>query len=389
MEPGQARWLNPLINDMFRLLSLLLAACLFIPQVFADDDNPFASKGGKKKNAERNVRKAASRKKKELRDMGVKNVRVKSPGDWPRKITVPKDIEVKELPVPAGFPGHQFVSNHFVYISPVKLQPAAQKTVARLCECSYEANRAIAEVIPVPRASADRGDKKFVVELQPGMEEYIAAGGPSNSAGVFLGAYRKTDGALKESDIAMDKVMIPFPSLGLGRSGKVEREDIDTHALVHELTHQQFLLNGLPIWANEGWAEYVGHVPYVGEDLDFDRGFSLILHTAKDRSSHGALDFDFKLEDFFTMDQTTMYGYMSQRKDTYTLSVMTIAFFVHLDGKRGIEAMKSYLQALLDGKSHAEAAEVLIKPYRTADRLQQTMVRAWKTKKVKVSFPKK
>ena len=375
---------------MKRIFHLLLALLVALGPMQATGDtgrDRSSNRAGKEK--ERNVRKAASRKKKELREMGVKNVRVKSPGDWPRSVSVPKDTEVQEMAGGAPGAGFTYVSNNFAFVSRQKLQPEAQKTVARLCECAYAACKAIAEVLPVPRSSADRGEKKFIVELQPGMEEYYAAGGPTNSAGVFLGAYRKTGGPLKEADIAIDKVMIPFPSLGIGRSGKVEREDIDTHALVHELTHQQFLLNSLPIWANEGWAEYVGYVPYVGEDLDFDRGFSLILHAARQRAERGALDFDFKLEEFFTMNQQTMYGYMPQGKDTYMLSVMTVAFFVHLDGKKGVDAMKAYLQALLDGKSPEDAAQELIKPHRTAARLQQDFIRAWKSKKVKVSFPKK
>ena len=152
----------------------------------------------------------------------------------------------------------------------------------------------------------------------------------------------------------MDKVMIPFPSLGIGAGGSVVSEDINTHALVHELTHQQFLLNNLPIWANEGWAEYVGYIPYVGEDLDFSMGFSAVQQSAKQMGENGALDFDFGLEQFFTMDQKTMYGYMPN-KNTYMLSVMTVAFFVHLDGKKGVDAMKAYLQALIDGKTAEEA----------------------------------
>ncbi len=384
-----------------KLLHLLLAGLMLLTPLSyvasaADDDAPARTKrtAKTKKAKERDVRKAASRKKKELREMGVKNVRVKNPGDWPRKVSVPKDTEL--TPGAQGGTGFSYTSNHFQYVSPVKLDAAAQKTVARLCECAYAANKAIGEEIPVPRATADRGDKKFLVQLQPTMEAYYAAGGPRNSAGVFLGAFRRpanvapgTPQVIKEEHIAMDKVMIPFPSLGIGANGSVVKEDIDTHALVHELTHQQFLLNNLPIWANEGWAEYVGYVPYVGEDLDFDRGFSLILHAAKQRAESGALDFDFSLEDFFTMDQQTMYGYMPQGKDTYMLSVMTVAFFVHLDGKKGVDAMKAYLQALIDGKSAADAAQELIKPHRSVERLQQDFIRAWKSKKVKVSFPKK
>lgn len=385
---------------MMRLWYLLLTALmLMLPLVspaVAEDDAPARTRRTvkAKKAKDRDVRKAASRKRKELREQGVKNVRVKNPGDWPRRVSVPEGTRLSEASQSAQ--GHVYSSNHFRYVSPVKLDEPAQKTVARLCECAYAANKAIGEVLPVPRATTDRGDKKFMVQLMPTMEAYYAAGGPRNSAGVFLGAYRKPVSAnpdapvvLKEEHIAMDKVMIPFPSLGIGPKGSVEREDIDTHALVHELTHQQFLLNNLPIWCNEGWAEYVGYVPYVGEDLDFDRGFSLILHAAKKRAEHGALDFDFSLEDFFTMDQQTMYGYMPQGKDTYMLSVMTIAFFVHLDGKKGVDAMKAYLQALIDGKSPGDAVQELIKPHRTAARLQQDFVRAWKGKKVKVSFPRK
>ncbi len=375
-------------------ISLILAGLLVIlplvPQAGAEDEGFTISRKVKGKKArERNVRKAASRKKKELREMGVKNVRVRNPGDWPRKVSVPKDTELREIKLPGGEKGCVYVSNNYEYYTRIPLSADAQKTVVRLCECAYAANKAIGEVLPVPRATAERGGKRFAVVLQPSMEAYYEAGGPKGSAGVFQGAYRKGIKQLREEDIAMDRVMIPFESLGLGRSGSVVREDIDTHALVHELTHQQFLLNNLPIWANEGWAEYVGYVPYVGEDLDFDRGFSLILHEAKKRAAFEALDFDFSLEDFLTMDQKTMYGYMAQRKDTYMLSVMTVAFFVHLDGKRGIDAMKSYLQALLEGQGPDEAAEKLIAPYRTAKRLQQAFVRAWKARKVTVGFPKK
>ncbi len=341
------------------------------------------------KSKERNVRKAASQKKKELRKQGIKKVRVSSPGDWPRIISVPKATEV--FPSEAKVGKHVFSSNHFQYESPVALDDAAQKTVARLCECAYAANKAIGEVIPVPRATAERGDRKFMVQLWPNMQSYHDNGGPQGSAGVFVGALRRIAGVrtTNEQSIAMDKVMIPFPSLGIGAGGSVVKEDIDTHALVHELTHQQFLLNNLPIWANEGWAEYVGYIPYVGEDLDFSMGFSAIQQAAKNFGENGGLDFDFSLEDFFTMDQSTMYGYMPQGKNTYLLSAMTIAFFVHLDGKKGVDAMKAYLQALIDGKTPEEAAQELIKPHRSVERLEQDFIRAWKSKKVKVSFPKK
>jgi hypothetical protein len=193
-------------------------------------------------------------------------------------------------------------------------------------------------------------------------------------------------GPITEKTLASDKVMVPFESLGLSADGHVAKNDIDTHVLVHELTHQNFVFNGLPIWCNEGWAEYIGYVPYVGEDLDFTRCYAVILNKAKTQSSHGALDFPFTLEDFFTMGQEEMYSYMGQGKDTYTLSAMIICFYVHLDGKKGVEALKKYMQALVDGKSHAEAAEELIAPHKNSKKLQKDFIKAWKSKKVPVSF---
>lgn len=371
------------------LLSVVLAPLLLCsPAGAEDDDSPFVTTTRKKgkKAKKRNVSRAAAMKRRELREMGVKNAQVKRPANWPRHITVPKEVQVQEVKAPEGQRGFIYESNHYRYFSPLKLDPTAQKTVSRLCECAYAANRAIADVMPVERCTAAGEDKKFTVVLAPSMAAYHEMGGPKGSAGVFMGEMRPSGGPLKESDIVRDLVLIPFESLGLGKTGVVERDDIDTHALVHELTHQQFMLNNLPIWANEGWAEYVGFVPYVGETLDFDRGFSLILHTAKQRSEMGALEFPFSLEDFLCIDQDTMYSIMSERKDTYTLSAMLVSFFVHLDTKRGAEAFKNYLQALLDGQSQEEAAKLLIAPYRTAERLQQQFVRSWKSKKVKVAF---
>ena len=44
------------------------------------------------------------------------------------------------------------------------------------------------------------------------------------------------------------------------------------------------------------------------------------------------------------------------------------------------------MQALLDGKPNAEAVEELIKPHRNAKTLQKDFIRAWKRRKVDVSF---
>lgn len=383
----------------FPLLGALVA---FTPLAVADSILPadgvvehFAlQQADKKKTKKRDPRKEATRKKKELREMGVKNVRVASPGDWPKGVPVPKETVLESKGQQPGV-GFVYETNNYRFHSPVALDEAACETVGRLFECAYAANKAVGEVLPVPRTADDRSAKKYLVELWPTKQQYISKGAPADSAGLFSFAARRSPadqgkplGPLTEEQIAMDKVMVPFESLGLGSNGSVVSRDINTHVLVHELTHQNFVRNGLPIWGQEGWAEYLGYIPYVGETLDFNRGFSMVLHEAKKRNGTGALDFPFSLEEFLTMDQPTMYSHMGSGKDTYLLSVMLISFYVHLDGKKGVEAMKAYMQALLDNASHADAAQELIKPHRDASKLEKDFIKMWKRKKVEVSFAK-
>lgn len=358
-----------------------------------DDDDSASSKKKKKSSAKdkqskkRNVGKAAQQKRKELREQGVRNVRAKSPSGWPDKIPVPEETTLKQGAKQGNF--FVYETNNYIFFTPVEIDANACETVGRLFECAYAANKAVAEVLPVPRTEEERTGKKYRVELWPTKQQYVQNGGSPTSAGIFLFSKRMMpgdNGPITEKTLASDKVMVPFESLGLSTDGHVVKNDIDTHVLVHELTHQNFVYNGLPIWCNEGWAEYVGYVPYVGEDLDFTRCYAVILHKAKEQASHGALDFPFTLEEFFTMSQEEMYSFMGQGKDTYTLSMMIVAYYVHLDGKKGVAAIKKYMQALIDGESQEEATKHLIDHHKNAEKLQKDFVKAWKSKKVTVSF---
>ena len=383
---------SQLMKVLIHLLSVvsLLSVC---PLTSAQEESAYTENKleqrevKKKKSKKRNVGKAAQQKKKELREQGVRNVRAKSPSGWPTKVPVPDDTTLQESPKQ----GNMFVyeTNNYIFFTPVALDPNACTTVGRLFECAYEANKAVGEVLPVPRTEEERSEKKYRVELWPTMAAYYQNGGPQNSSGVFSFALRRRpgqQGAITAADVAQDKVIVPFPSLGLNEKGMVVSNDIQTHTLVHELTHQNFVYNNLPIWCNEGWAEYIGFVPYVGEDLEFSRCFSVILNRAEERAEQGALDFPFALTDFFTMSQQDMYSYMPRGKDTYLLATMIVTFYVHLDGKKGVEAIKKYMQALLDGASPEEAAEHLITPHKNAKQLQKDFIKAWKRKKIEISF---
>lgn len=391
--------MRQLVLPLFLLLALAGVAPADSPAVV--QHFAYAAKTAKPaKEMVRDAKKAASSKKKELRDQGVKNVRVKSPGDWPSRIPAPADMTLREVPLPPGEKGKLYESDNYSFRTPCELSADGQKMIAQIFECTNAANTAIGKVLPVPRTEIPRAQKKYPVELVRNDSAYHAAGGPSGSSGVFQHAMRipvingipQNQGPKKEEMIAQERVLVPFTSLGLDEQGRLatKGKDINTHTLVHEITHQNFVLNNLPITMNEGWAEYVGYVPYIGTELDFDRGFSLILHEAKKYAGTGALDFPFSLEEFLTMDQGTMYGYMQQgnaSRNTYLLSCMLVAYFVHLDGKKGIEALRTYMRQVADGTPNEEAARELVASHRNTKQLEKDFIRAWKAKGVKgISF---
>ena len=397
LERGAEVWHD---DDMRVLLfPLLLLSCLFASSLSAQESavEHVAYHAPKSKEVVRDAKKAASNKKKEMREQGVKTVRAKSPGDWPSRIPAPKDLTLKELPRPEGGQGCVYESDNYIFRTPCPLSPEGQQMIAQLFECTCAANKAIGKVLPVPRTELPREGKKYPVMLVRNENAYREAGGPQGSAGVYQHAEQyavingipQKDGPKTEQMIVQERVLVPFTALGLNEQGQLasKNKDINTHTLVHEITHQNFVLNNLPIALNEGWAEYVGYVPYIGTELDFDKGFSLIVHEAKKYAGTEAMNFPFSMEEFLTMDQDTMYGYMSSSCNTYLLACMTVAYFVHLDNKRGIDAMRDYMTRLKDGTPNEEAVSSLITPHRNTKQLEKDFIRAWKSKGVKgISF---
>lgn len=332
-----------------------------------------------------------------LKEMGVEGMDVSSPDRWPTQIPVPQGTRLKEVsskdPETGGF---TYETNNYRFHSQVKLDEASQEAIGRLFECAYAANKAVGRVLPVPRAKGKRSSKdKLEVHLYKNMAEYYAHGGPRGSAGVFMslkrvmpedsGRGRRITKADEKDIIHDDMVKVPFESLGVNEQGHVVNENLDSHALVHELTHQCFCLNDLPIWANEGWAEYIGFVPYQYEVLDFDKCFATVLLNAK-HLQH-TLVFPFSLEDFLKMSQDEMYGHMQSRNsNTYMLSVMCVCYFVHLSGRPGVKCMRDYMNALLKGESNERALKKLYGRLRSPEKLQDAFVRAWEEKGVNVRF---
>lgn len=163
---------------------------------------------------------------------------------WPNDIKIGiGQIEVQSAVIDGRF---IYRTHHFEIISEAELGQMVVRDVARIFEGTYQLLAAS------PWGILARPEKeRFRAELYVSKGDYIKAGGPPNSAGVYL-TERKV-------------FMVPFESLGLKQTpkGYQRDENYTTKTLVHELTHMMMddALQTMPMWLIEGTAEYMELIP--------------------------------------------------------------------------------------------------------------------------------
>jgi len=166
---------------------------------------------------------------------------------WPTEVQVPMSfVDVKEAPAEAG--AFVYTTSHFRFKTNVNLGTTLMKDLAKVFEMTYFLHsRSPLGILAKP------ADDLFEARLYGTAKEYQAAGGPAMTAGVY-----KTK----------EKVfMAPLDLMGVqpGAAGwrKVSKADYDPSAVVHELTHMltNDVLDNLPVWVSEGYAEYIRCIP--------------------------------------------------------------------------------------------------------------------------------
>jgi hypothetical protein len=244
---------------------------------------------------------------------------------WPEAVVVPaRSIEIAAITENVAERKFVYQSEAFEFTSQAKLAGSVMKEVAR----TFEATRVLIDSLPwgiVCRPP--EGRSRFLAALYETRADYIAAGGPEMSGGVYSSG---------------DKIFkIPFPSLGMEKRGQTYFKDdnYSNGTLVHEITHQLMddYLGFLPKWVIEGTAEYTEMLPYksgtfraeahksgMKEDTDLwekREGFSLAIPN---------------LEQMMTMnrDQWDAECSTSQKmRDMYHRSHLLVYYFCHLDGE--------------------------------------------------------
>ncbi len=164
---------------------------------------------------------------------------------WPTDIRLGLgDVEVDLV---SSAPGkYVYNTRHFEFIAGEALGQTPSKDIARMFEATYQLLEASPwGILARPKTG------RFRAEFYPSRAAYIAAGGPQESAGVYIPSKKV--------------FMVPFQSLGLEStsSGWQRSKDYSTHTIVHELTHMLMddALAAMPIWLAEGTAEYMERMP--------------------------------------------------------------------------------------------------------------------------------
>lgn len=252
---------------------------------------------------------------------------------WPENVVVPtKSIDIEVIEENPAARKCLYRSEGFEFTSQAKLAGGVMKEVAR----TFEATKTLVASLPwgvVCRPP--EGFERYKAELYETRKDYIAAGGPENSGGVYMSG---------------DKIFrVPFPSIGLKLLGKTYAKDdnYDGGTLIHEITHQVMdaYLTFLPVWVIEGTAEYTEMLPYNAGKFRADAHQKGLKDHIQEMQKRGYAIEIGNLEEHLTMNRAKWSGItdISNLKmgELYFRSVLAVYFFCHLDGdKKGTRFIK-------------------------------------------------
>ncbi|MBL9142576.1 MAG: hypothetical protein JNM99_02740 [Verrucomicrobiaceae bacterium] len=278
-----------------------------------------------------------------------------APRKWPTTVEIQSSaIEVKLVTEePRKF---VYRSEGFEYTSQGKLLPSLMKEVAR----TFEATKKLVGDLPwgiVCRPP--EGLELYQAALYETRNDYMQAGGPSNSGGVYMSG---------------EKIFkIPFESLGIKRLGKsyTKDENYSSDTLVHEITHQMMhdYLPYMPKWAIEGSAEYAELLPYKAGTFGVARhkeGLRDYLEVWRNRGRTPKLP---NVSELFRLkrkewDEQAMTP--DRQHALYQQSALLVYYFNHLDGDGSGARWIKYMDATKAEADLWVAYEKEFKAYRAA-----------------------
>lgn len=296
---------------------------------------------------------------------------------WPERIKFSEDPEVATIEEDAEKKRFIYESANYRYICDVRLAQSVVKGFAVM----FESTHLYCRTLPLAINGAKPAEGKHQILLFEEFDDYVMAGGPPSSAGVFIGG--------------RNVVMVPLTSLGVrpvGSSYMLDRDKSSKtlpHELTHQLTPQPYYQPGALGWFSEGIAEYVAVTPYRAGSYAVRGNMRDIIQYATSYGSKGmggrALGTKIKLPALKTFMTQTYDSFRNDPGLNYGCGLLITTYFLHMDGNGDGKRIKRFLQALHEGAEGDKALEVLL-DLRTFGELEDDIIKAWSRKGVDFTF---
>ena len=296
---------------------------------------------------------------------------------WPDRIKFGEDPEIKIIEEDAEKKRFIYESANYRYTCDVRLS----KTVVKGFAVMFEATYLFCRTLPIGLDGGRRSDGKLQVRLFEEFDDYVKAGGPRESAGVFLGG--------------KSHVLVPLTSLGVRPvgSGYMLDRDKSSKTLPHELTHQltpeTYFEPGGMGWFTEGIAEYIAVTPYRSGAYSVRNNYKDIIDYTTGYGAKGnggrALGTEIQLPALKTFMLQSYESFLEQAGLNYGAGLLITYYFLQMDGDEDAKRIKAFLKALRGGKTGEDALAVLLDG-RTFEQLEKEIAKAWKRRGVELTF---
>lgn len=292
------------------------------------------------------------------------------PPQWPRKVRVTSvDVTI----VQENSDGYIYRTEHFEFRSDVRLSRSLVASFGK----TFEATFAAVDQLPLGLHVRPPENGFFITRLFSTVEDYHAAGGIPGSGGIY-------------SQGNPGRILIPLKNLGVRQSSSGFSFDRhkSNHILIHEITHQVLWawIRQLPVWFNEGIAEYLESVPYRDGIFNFQqhdiREF-LLTSVRTDSIAITPLDTLLTIDsrewtELFAEDRTAV-------TQNYRSALLLTYYFLHLDRDKDAIRLRQYLTAIRQGISEPQASQAYLLKDRTPAELEEELIRAFSRTRISLS----
>ena len=295
---------------------------------------------------------------------------------WPPVVKCEDQVEITVVSESDAKKEYIYESPHFIFESNALMRKSLISKIALLFESSYTWHK----FVPLNNRRTHAKDApKLKAKLCESYTDYLDAGGLPGSAGVYLGGKK-------------DVFMVPFKEAGAKKVGSGYMYDFsgDPHTMLHELTHQMWadISSSSSTWFTEGFAEYMGSIPYRSGMFNYASHMGAIkmyaLEYGKKDKGGRALGKDFSmphLENLMAMNQSTFYSGGSR---SYGFGLLMVTYFIDMDGTNGA-VFKKAIKAMQEGKSKQEVNKVFLDG-KTYEELEHDFAKAWRGAGAKITF---